>query len=116
MLGDADLGVRIRAAWALSKIGDRNCLPRLAAALGDSMNGDAHLARQLIVALADIGGREATDDIAVALQSSIPEARGVAAHFLDYVGGERARQLLAEHLLQETDADVRAAIEEALQT
>ncbi len=115
MLNDSDIEVRSRAAWALGKIGDRSCMPALAAALKDALEVDAHLCRQLIVALADIGGIEAVASILPAFQSSIPEVRVVAADFLGYIGDDQTREILSDLIQKESNPDVQAALRAAIE-
>jgi HEAT repeat protein len=115
MLGDPDIGVRSRAAWALGRIGDFTCMADLAAALRESLEIDTHLCRQLIVALADIGGREAVESILPAFESSDPEVRIIAARFLGYVGDRMTRARLKELRDQEENEGVRTAIDSAIE-
>jgi hypothetical protein len=114
LLRDPDLGVRVRAAEALSRIGDSGVLPDLAEALVASLEVDAHLCRQLIVALADVGGAKAVDLILPAFQSSIPEVRAVAARFLGYVGDRQTITALQDVLRTESNEAVRAAVRDAM--
>jgi hypothetical protein len=116
LLRDPDLGVRVRAAEALSRIGDSGVLPDLAEALVASLGVDAHLCRQLIVALADVGGVQAVDLIAPAFQSPMPEVRAAAARFLGYVGDRQTSILLQEVLREESNEAVQAAVKEAIDT
>lgn len=114
LLNDPDIGVRVRAASALGKIGDATCAPMLADALRASMDVDAHLCRQIIVALADIGETSAVEFIVPALQSRLPEVRAIAAHFLGYLGNLKSKPYLNEALKHERDASALKAIESAL--
>jgi HEAT repeat protein len=114
LLQDLDISVRASAAFALGKIGEPSSLPVLTKALKESIDVDAHLCRQLIVAVADISGSEATDTILYALQSRIPKVRATAVEFLAYTGNEHIRSSLIELLEYETDEDVRNTIKNAL--
>lgn len=113
LLQDADLGVRVRAGWALSKLGTDRSIPALANALKESMDEDAHLSRQILLALSQIG-RSTVDEIAPALHSSIPEVRQAAVHFLNYLGDLKAKPHLVRLMEHETNREVRDELEQAL--
>jgi len=114
MLNDADIGVRASAAFALGKLCNSDCIPNLSTCLRDSINVDAHLCRQLIVALTDICGDECATIIAIGLESSIPTVRSTTAEFLGQIDDEAIVIKLSECLLSETDQEVRKIIQEAL--
>jgi len=113
LLQDVNLGVRVRAGWALSKLGTDRSIPALAKALKESMDEDAHLSRQIMLALSQIG-RSTVDEIAPALHSSIPEVRGTAVHFLNYLGDLKAKPHLLQLMEHETNPEVREELQQAL--
>lgn len=114
VLNDADIGVRASAAFALGKLGNSDCIPNLSACLRESINVDAHLSRQLIVALTDICGGDCSNIIAIGLESSIPIVRSTTAEFLGQIGNKDIVTKLSEYLFSETDQEVRKVIQEAL--
>jgi HEAT repeat protein len=113
LLQDVDLGVRVRAGWALSKIGTDRSIPALANALKEALDDDAHLSRQIMLALSQIG-RSTVDEIAPALHSSIPEVRETAVHFLNYIGNPKAKSHLLQLMEHETNGAVLEELRQAL--
>jgi HEAT repeat protein len=113
LLQDDDLGVRVRAGWALSKLGTDDSIPALASALKKSMDEDAHLSRQIMLALAVVG-RSTVAEIAPALHSTIPEVRETAVHYLDYLGDPEAKPHLLQLKEYETDHAVLEELQQAL--
>jgi len=82
-VGDADQAVRLRAAWALSEIGDQAALPALGAALNKEQN--ARVRRALVRALIKTGER--TERLTELLENPDPEIRQAAVRGLAGRGG-----------------------------
>jgi HEAT repeat protein len=115
LLQDPDLGVRSSAAFALGKVGHPGgALDALSAALRASLDLDAHLCRQLIIALADLGGEAAIEPLLHALKSSFPQVRIVATEHLGDVGTEQTVGQLKEYMQHENDDAVRKSLLEAI--
>ncbi len=114
LLTDPDPGVRARAAEALGRLGDASVLPQLAEALQTAQTQDAHLALQIIVAIADLGGHAAVGLLLPALASPLAAVRKYAAHFLGYIGDHQTAELLRARLAEENDVEVRSELEEAV--
>ena len=57
---------------------------------------------------------EAASELKIALEDPKPVVRGTAAWALGKIGTQKARQILADHKLKETDPIVAAEIEQAL--
>ncbi|TMK48126.1 MAG: HEAT repeat domain-containing protein, partial [Actinobacteria bacterium] len=74
---------------------------------------DAHLSRQLLVALTEIDENKAVLPLISALHSAIPEVRAAAAELLGPTSDPVAQAALADVLQDEADDRVRQAIEEA---
>lgn len=115
LLNDPEISVRSGAAFALGKIGDPRCIPALKTALEASLEVDAHLCRQLIIALADLSEADAVEPILRACQSSFSEIRLVAVDHLGEIGDEQTRARLIDLLQQEREAEVRAALAKAIE-
>jgi HEAT repeat protein len=116
LLQDPDLGVRSSAAFALGKVGHPGAIDALSAALHASLDLDAHLCRQLVIALADLGGEAAVEPLFHALKSGFPQVRIVAAEHLGDVGTGQTVEQLKEYMQSDKDDAVRKSLMEAINT
>jgi HEAT repeat protein len=114
LLRDPDIGVRSSAAFALGKVGDQSALDGLSEALEVSLDLDQHLCRQLILAIADVGGEASVKQLLRALDSSFPQIRVLAAEHLGQVGNYQTAAQLKRHLEREEDREVRNSLIEAI--
>jgi HEAT repeat protein len=113
LLNDPEIYVRASAAFALGKLGDASCVSKLSSCLKVSINVDANLCRQLMVALLDIDEQNCANMIVVGLQSSIAEVRSTAAEFLGHIGNQQTISELSAQLLSEPEEVVKDALRAA---
>lgn len=114
LLKDADESVRAVAAFALSKVGDRQSIPALLSAWNASTEAQHHLRRQLMIALGDIGEAAALAPILEAFGSWSPELQELALGFITSESEPGRTAHLQRLLGQELPADARAMIEKAM--
>jgi HEAT repeat protein len=114
LLHDSEVYVRTSAAFALAKLCNSSCIPELRDSLKNSINVDAHLCRQLMIALMDICEENCVELIRIGLQSSIVRVRSTTAEFLGNIGNQSTILELSEQLLSETEESVKKSIEEAI--
>lgn len=114
LLDDEEIYVRASAAFALGKMGDTRYVGALSSALQRSINLNAHLCHQLMIALMNLDETNCADALAIGLQSALAGVRLAAAEFLGYVGKKGTIQVLSEQLSTETDDRVRQAISTAI--
>lgn len=108
---DANVKVRATAAWALGNIGDRDALPALADALGDT---SVAVRRRAAWAIGSVGPAEAPAALIALLRDRAAEVRQVAAWALFNVQDPKAVDPLDAALQGEADKDVQHALIRAL--
>jgi HEAT repeat protein len=104
-------GVAVAAIKALRRLHDPNLTELLVEAL---RHPDAEVVKQALEAIRETGGDQTVARLALGLEHESWDVRGLAVRLLGEVGGDGARQILRRHLGLETDAMIRAAIENAL--
>lgn len=114
LLKDLDPKVQAVAAFALSKIGDHSSLSHLQDAWKTAPAGETHLRRQLLIALADIGGANAFEFLLDSFAEWDAELQELALNFLSDKAETRGPELLKRISKQDLDFDTHAAVERAL--